>query len=72
MLSFVCIVHKVEDLKLDCVVISFDFRKQRKWNPSQIYAAMTVVKQLKDCSLLNSTITVHLLALKRYLTNTKG
>ena len=44
MLPYACTVHKVQHLKLDCAVISFDFRKQHKFMPCQMYVAISRVK----------------------------
>ena len=44
MLAYACTVHKVQGLTLDSVVISFDLRKQRNFNPGQMYVAISRVK----------------------------
>ena len=47
MLSYACTVHKVQGLTLDQAVISFDLRKQRSFNPGQMYVAMSRVKTIE-------------------------
>lgn len=69
MLSYGCTVHKVQCLTLYCEVISFDMQKQRKFKSSEVYVAISRVKANERCSLLDSTITMLLLNMKRYLSN---
>ena len=43
MLSWVCIVHKVEGLSLNSVVISFNLEKQNWYSQGRMYVALSRV-----------------------------
>ena len=47
MLAFACTVHKVQDLTLHNVVVSFYLNRQRKFNCGQLYVALSRVKSLE-------------------------
>ena len=45
-LSWACTVHKVQDLGLTEVVVSFDFEKQKSFNQEQIYVALSKISSM--------------------------
>ena len=48
MLAYAYTVHKVQGLTLDSAVISFDLRKQKRFNLGQLYVAMSRVKSMTE------------------------
>ena len=48
MLAFVCAIHKVQDLTLPSIVVSFNLNRQKKFNYGQLYVALNRVKSLRN------------------------
>ena len=53
-LSWACTTHKEQGLSLDKVVVSFDLLKQRKFNPGQMYVALSRVTSLEGLFLIGT------------------
>lgn len=47
MISYSCTAHKVQGSISDCVVISFDLKEQRKFNPGQMNVALSRAKTIE-------------------------
>ena len=54
MLAWACTVHKVQGLTLSEVVVSFNLFKQRRFNPGQLYVALSRVTSLNGLYLIGS------------------
>ena len=54
MLAWACTVHKVQGLTLSEVVVSFKLFKQKRFNPGQMYVAMSRVTALLGLYLVGS------------------
>ena len=54
MLAWACTVHKVQGLTLSEVVVSFNLFKQKRFNPGQLYVAMSRVTSLSGLYLVGS------------------
>ena len=52
--SWACTVHKVQDLSLTEVVVSFDFAKQKSFNREQIYVALSKILSMNKMYLIGS------------------
>lgn len=50
MISYSCTAHKVQGSISDCVVISFDLKEQRKFNPGQMNVALSRAKTIEGLS----------------------
>ena len=53
-LSWACTVHKVQDLGLTEVVVSFDFEKQKSFNQEQIYVALSKISSMNKMYSIGS------------------
>ena len=53
-LSWGCTTHKEQGLSLDKVVISFDLLKQKKFNPGQMYVALSRVTSIEGLFLIGT------------------
>ena len=53
-LSWGCTTHKEQGLSLEKVVVSFDLLKQRKFNPGQMYVALSRVTSLEGLFLIGT------------------
>ena len=54
MLSWACTCHKVQGLSLPEAVISFTLNKQRRFNPGQMYVALSRVTSLNGLHLIGN------------------
>ena len=54
MLAWGCTVHKVQELTLEKVVVSFDLVKQQSFNYGQMYVALRRVTSLDHLYLIGS------------------
>ena len=67
-LSWGCTTHKEQGLSLDKVVISFNLLKQKKFNPGQMYVALSRVTSIEGLFLIGTKIQL-LLLIKELLQN---
>lgn len=51
-LAWACTIHKVQDLTLQNVVISFKLNKQKSFNNGQVYVALSRATSLQDSMFL--------------------
>ena len=52
MLAWACTVHKVKDLSLTQIVVTFQLLKEKQFNDGQIYVALSKVTTLEDLYIL--------------------
>ena len=52
MLAWACTVHKVQGNQFQKIVVSFELRKQRRFNPGQIYVALSRVTSLEGLYII--------------------
>ena len=53
-LSCACSVHKVQGPSLNTGVISFDFHRQKRFNQSQMYVALSRIKSIRNMYLVGN------------------
>ena len=52
MLAWACTVHKVKDLSLTQIVVTFQLLKEKQFNDGQIYVALNKVTTLEGLYIL--------------------
>ena len=61
-LAWACTVHKVQGLTLDNIVVSFDFNRQKRFNFSQVYVALSRATSLSGLHILGNLENKHIRA----------
>ena len=59
-LAWACTVHKVQELTLNEVAVNFELRKQKSFNPGQIYVALSRVTSLQGLYIVGNIEKKHI------------
>ena len=61
-LAWACTLHKVQGLTLNEVAVNFELRKQKSFNPEQIYVALSRVTSLQGLYIVGNIEKKHIKA----------
>ena len=61
-LAWACTLHKVQGLTLNEVAVNFELRKQKSFNPGQIYVALSLVTSLQGLYIVGNIEKKHIKA----------
>ena len=61
-LAWACTLHKVQGLTLNEVAVNFELRKQKSFNPGQIYVALSLVTSLQGLYIVGNIEKKHIQA----------